>query len=159
MKNLAAILIIILSIIVAEAQQSNQFKIDSLKNELTIAKEDTNKVHLLLRLSESYVQSSVDTGIAYAQQALDLAKKVNFQEGILSAEGTLSTLFAVSGNYPLGLDHAFKTLALAKKSFPLEVPWALALVFWCNYYLGEYKNALKYTLENLKLGHSSYGWR
>ena len=166
MKNLAAILITILSITVAEAQQSNQFHIDSLKNELTIAKEDTNKVHLLLRLSESYVQSSVDTGIAYAQQALDLAKKVNFQEGILYAEGTLSTLFAVSGNYPLGLDHAFKTLALAKKNFPLAVPWAYALVFWCYYYLGEYKNALKYTRESMKevkLGTQSwllpYGWR
>ena len=166
MKNLAAILITILSINVAEAQQSNQFHIDSLKNELTIAKEDTNKVHLLLRLSESYVQSSVDTGIAYAQQALDLAKKVNFQEGILFAEGTLSTLFAVSGNYPLGLDHAFKTLALAKKNFPLAVPWAYALVFWCYYYLGEYKNALKYTRESMKevkLGTQSwllpYGWR
>ena len=47
MKNLAAILITILSITVAEAQQSNQFYIDSLKHELTIAKEDTSKVRLL----------------------------------------------------------------------------------------------------------------
>ena len=128
-----------------------------------MAKEDTNKVNLLLTLSNFYVQSSADTGIAYAQQALDLAKKINFQEGILSAEFRLSIALTTSGNYPLGLDHAFKTLALAKKSFPLAEPWALALVFWCNYYLGEYKNALKYTLEFFKLGHSSelfpYGWR
>ena len=87
MKNLAATLITILSITVAEAQPSNQFYIDSLKHELTIAKEDTNKVHLLFRLSAFYVQSSADTGIAYLQQALDLAKKINFQEGILFAEG------------------------------------------------------------------------
>jgi len=163
MKNLAAILIIILSIIVAEAQQSNQFYVDSLKHELTIAKEDTNKVHLLLKLSDFYVQSSADTGIAYAQQALDLAKKVNFQEGILYAEGSLSISLTTSGNYQLGLDHAFKTLALAKKINPLAVPWANALVFWCYYYLGEYNTCLSYTRENLKLADPTwelpFAWR
>src|SRR5688572_2634450 len=162
MKTLAVILITILSINGAKAQQSNQFKIDSLKNELTIAKEDTNKVDLLLTLSQFYVQSSVDTGIAYAQQALDLAEKVNFQEGILYAEGSLSTSLTTSGNYPLGLDHAFKTLALAKKTYPSSVGWANALVFWCYYYLGEYKNALKYHGEAMKLAQPwelPYGWR
>src|SRR5688500_5965177 len=118
MKNLAAILITILSITVAEAQQSNQFYIDSLKHELTIAKEDTNKVDLLLTLSNFYVQSSADTGIAYAQQALDLAKKINFQAGILSAEFRLSIALTTSGNYPLGLDHAFKMLFIAKRINP-----------------------------------------
>ena len=162
MKNLAAALITILSITVAEAQQSNQFYIDSLKHELTIAKEDTNKVDLLLTLSDFYVQSSVDTGIAYVQQALDLAKKINFQEGILSAEGSLSIYLTSSGNYPLGLDHAFKGLALAKKIYPLAVPRSNALVFWCYYYLGEYKNALEYIREAMKLAHPlefPYVWR
>ena len=51
MKNVATILITILSITIAEAQQSGRFYIDSLKSELTIAKEDTNKAKLLIRLS------------------------------------------------------------------------------------------------------------
>ena len=67
MKSLAAILIIILSITVAEAQQSDQFNINRLKHELTIAKEDTNKVHLLANLGYLYSQMYADTGAAYAQ--------------------------------------------------------------------------------------------
>ncbi|WP_276500882.1 tetratricopeptide repeat-containing sensor histidine kinase [Terrimonas pollutisoli] len=163
MKNLAATLITILSITVAEAQQSNQFYIDSLKNELTIAKEDTNKVRLLAGLSYEYVVSSADTGVAYAQQALDLAKKLNFEDGILEAEGGLAWSLTISGNYPLALDHSFKTLSLAKKINPLRVPWAYALVFWCYYYLGEYNTCLSYTRESLKLADTTwelpYAWR
>ena len=162
MKNLAASLITILLIIVAEAQQANQFYIDSLKNELTIAKEDTNKVHQLVRVSSLYFGSSADTGIAYAQQALVLAKKINFEREILRTEGYLAISLIISGNYPLALDHSFKTLSLAKKIDPLYVPWAFSLVSWCYYYLGEYNTCLRYTREAFKLVQPwelPYGWR
>jgi signal transduction histidine kinase len=162
MKKIALTLIIILSITTAKAQPSTQFLFDSLKRELTIVKEDTNKVRILTTLSLIYSQSSADTGIAYAQRALDLAKNINFQQGILEAEGSLSTSLTTSGNYPLGLEHAFKTLSLAKKISPFLVPWAMSLVSWCNYYLGEYTTALKYAREAVKLAQAwelPYGWR
>ncbi len=103
-------------ITIAEAQQSNQFYIDSLKHELTIAKEDTNKIHLLIGLSDSYFFSYADTGVAYAQQALDLSEKLNFEGGILEAEFSLIQSLIISGNYPLAIDHCFKALSLAKKN-------------------------------------------
>ena len=162
MKKIAVTLIIILSITAAEAQQLNRSYIDSLKRELKIVREDTNKVKLLLTLSEAYMPLSADTGIGYAEQALELANEVGFQEGLLYAEGTLSYLLSISGNYPLGLDHAFKTVALAKKVNPIRVPWALSLVSWCYYYLGEYKTALNYTRESVKLAQPwelPWGWR
>jgi two-component system, NtrC family, sensor kinase len=163
MKNLAATLITILSITVAEAQQSNQFYIDSFKHELTIAKEDTNKVYMLTWLSGLYFDYSTDTAVAYAQQALDLAKKINFESGILYAEGTLSWALLLSGNYPLALDHGFKTVSLAKKINPLRVPWAISLVSYCYYSLGEYNTTLKYTREAVRLCDTvweiPFGWR
>ena len=159
MKNSIAIFIMLLSATLAEAQQSY---IDSLKHELTIAKEDTNKVHLLAGLSNLYFGSSADTGVAYAQQALDLAKKLNFGYGIVEAEGALSISLIISGNYPLALDHAFKTLSFSKKINSQLVPWAISLVSWCYYYLGEYSTCLSYTRQAFKLAkpwEMPYGWR
>src|SRR5258705_2625865 len=151
MKKLAVILVTFLSITIAEAQQSEQFFIDSLKHELTLAKEDTNKVRLLVSLTTLYYGPSVDTAIAYAQQALDLAKKINFERGILYGEGILNLSLVTAGNYPLALDHGFKALSLAKKIEPSAIPWAYSLVSYCYYYLGEYSTFLKYTREGLKL--------
>jgi two-component system NtrC family sensor kinase len=163
MKNSTAIFIIILSTSFAEAQQPNiDTNIDSLKHELTLAKEDTNKVRLLVGLSYLYYGPSADTGIAYAQRALDLAKKLNFERGILYAEGNLNLSLVLSGNYPLALDYSFKALSLAKKIDPSAVPWAYSLVSWCYYYLGEYNTCLRYTLEGQKLSKAwelPYGWR
>ena len=67
MKSIAIISTIILSIIFAEAQEINQFKIDSIKHEITIAKEDTNTVNMLLMLSNLYSDARADTAIVYAQ--------------------------------------------------------------------------------------------
>ncbi|MEO6130394.1 MAG: hypothetical protein ABIQ02_01005, partial [Saprospiraceae bacterium] len=159
MKNLAIIFVIILSITVAKAQQST---IDSLKHELTIAKEDTNKVELFISLSYLYINSHADTAVVYAQQALDLSKILNFEEGILYAEGNLGLSLQIAGNYPLALDHSFKALSLAKKINPSLVPWTNSLVAYCYYYLGEYNTFLKYTREVLPLAQAwelPYGWR
>ena len=162
MKSLTVTLIIILSITVAKAQQSNQFYIDSLKHELVIAKEDTNKVNLLVKLSYLYTDSHADTGVAYGEQALDLAEKLNFEKGVLFAEGTLGLSLQIAGNYPLALDHSFKALSLAKKINPSSVPWTTSLVSYCYYYLGEYNTFLKYTLECSKFDLAfdvPFAWR
>jgi two-component system NtrC family sensor kinase len=161
MKKLALTLVIILSITVSEAQQSDQFYIDSLKHELTIAKEDTNKAHILISLADLYFKSHPDT-IIYAQQASDLSKKLNFDEGILEAELALSSSAIVLGNYPLALDHGFKALSLAKKINPSALGGAYALLTYSYYYLGEYTTALKYIQEGIKSsppGDAAYGWR
>ena len=162
MKSLTITLIIILSITVAVAQQSNQFYIDSLKHELTTAKEDTNKVNLLVKLSYLYIDSHADTGVVYAQQALDLAEKLNFEEGVLFAEGTLGLSLQIAGNYPLSLDHSFKALSLAKKIKPSLVPWTISLVSYCYYYMDDYNTFLKYTLDDIpscQAWELPFGWR
>ncbi len=49
------------------------------------------------------------------KKALALAKELNLEAGILKAEGAVAVALMISGNYPLGLDYAFKTLSLAKR--------------------------------------------
>ncbi|MEP6711531.1 MAG: ATP-binding protein [Ferruginibacter sp.] len=152
MKKIAAIFITILSILVAEAQQSNQFYIDSLKHELATAEDDTNKVKLLYSLSNLYALSFEDTAATYAQESLNLAQKINFDRGIFTAEFRLTGSLMISGNYPLALEHGFKFLSLAKKkSDTLNTSIANAVLGECYYYMGEYNTSLKYYRENLRL--------
>jgi len=125
--------------------------IDSVKKVLQTEKEDTNKVNTLLQLAYYYGSTRADTGATYAQVALDLAKKLNFESGIFSAQGTLAISLGFAGNYPLALDYAFKELSLAKKGYRERVPWAYSLVFYNYYYLGEYNTTLKYTREAMIL--------
>jgi signal transduction histidine kinase len=136
--------------------------LDSVKKVLQTEKEDTNKVNTLLGLAGYYAESHADTGVIYAQQALDLAQKLDFESGILYAEGTLAFTLMLAGNYPLGLDHAFKTLYLAKKSNPIARGWAYSTVSYVYYYLGEYKTCLSYTREAMKIVQPfeiAFGWR
>jgi hypothetical protein len=50
--------------------------IDSLKQQLSVARVDTNKVNLLSRLSHEYAWSYPDTSIQYAQQALSISETI-----------------------------------------------------------------------------------
>ena len=88
MKNVFFIFSVLLLIgIKANAQVYN---IDSLKQQLAYAREDTNKLFLLSRISYSYTWSYADTSIMYAEQALELAQKLNYEQGIASSQGQMS---------------------------------------------------------------------
>jgi signal transduction histidine kinase len=136
--------------------------LDSVKKVLQTEKEDTNKLKTLFALIGYYAESHADTGVIYSQQALDLAEKLDFEEGILDAEGTLSISLTIAGNYPLGLDYAFKTVSLAKKINPVRRSWAYSLISYNYYYLGEYNTCLSYTREAIKIAQPfeiAFGWR
>ncbi len=161
MKTLSITVGIILSITVAQAQQPNQLYLDSLKHELTIAKEDTSKVYILISLN-NLIFASLPDSVIYAQQALDLSKKLKFDEGILEAEIALSSSAILLGNYSLALDHGFKALSLAKKINPSALGSTYALLTYSYYFLGEYTTCLKYIQEGIKSsppGDAAFGWR
>jgi serine phosphatase RsbU (regulator of sigma subunit)/Tfp pilus assembly protein PilF len=54
----------------------NQHLVDSLKNVVAIAKDDTNKVKLFYALGGQYRYTKIDTAIYFYQQALDVAEKI-----------------------------------------------------------------------------------
>src|SRR4051812_43789136 len=81
---------------------------DSLKQKLVSAKEDTNKVWLLIKLARLYPWSYPDSGILYSQQALQLAQKINSIDGQIVSYGILAEAFSGKGNYPTALEAALK---------------------------------------------------
>jgi len=137
--------LIILSIVAHITALAQPAAIDSLKNELVIAKEDTTKVWLLYELSNRYTWSYADTSMLYAQRGMDLAQKLNFKRGIELGYHHICGALTTLGNYPLALEYAFKTLSLAEQR---DSNWAMAFsnlnVAMCYRELGDYQNALIY---------------
>jgi signal transduction histidine kinase len=130
---------------------------DSVKKVLETQKADTNKIFTLISLSNSYQLYYPDSGLTYAQQALDLAEKLHYEYGIFWSEVALSNVFSILGNYPLELDYGFKTLSLAKKmNTPLEIGQAFGILSDCYYNLGEYNTSLQYRHEVIKIVEQSF---
>lgn len=88
---------------------------DGLKQQLSAAKDNTDKVDLLFNLSNSYLLSYADTSAYYAKQGVLLAGKINYKIGEISCMHMLCVSLANLGNFTSALDFGFKSLTLAKK--------------------------------------------
>jgi len=143
-RNIVLFCILLLPSLMTYGQQLGN--IDSLKEILHEQKNDTNKVKLLYNLSFSYVAGSyADTALVYAQQALDLAEKLNDEPGIFWSEITLCESLAILGNHPLALEHSFRALALAEKSGDtLKLCFGNGNLAACYYHMGDYNTSIKY---------------
>lgn len=96
----------------AEAQKQGQARIDSLLMQLPNTKEDTNKVILLNDLCFTSYSINPDEGLRYGNLALELAKKLNWKQGIANATGRIGTNYFGKADYPKTLEHWLKALQL-----------------------------------------------
>ena len=94
-KNLSIILISFLLVLNLNAQE--RLVVDSLKSAITAAKQDTTKIHQLLKLADVYSQFHEDTTILYLKQALHLARELD------------SPLWKARIFNELGIHYAFKS--------------------------------------------------
>jgi len=154
LKALLSLLFLFFSFIRISAQQESYA--DSIRQKLASAKEDTNKVWLLINLGGVYQWSYPDSGILYAQAALDLAQKLNFSAGEINAYGTAVEAFSGKGNYPKALEASLKQLELSEKSGDsVSIVWAYASIGSVYYYSNDYERALYY-FSKLKLNRAIF---
>lgn len=119
--------------------------IDSLKKDLKTQLSDTAKIYTLVDLSHYYQQFYPDSSLMYAQQALALAKKLEYEDGIFWSVASINSALIYTGNYPLELDYAFKALSLSKKiNKPRSTGYAYGMLSDYYYNLGEYSTSLQY---------------
>jgi class 3 adenylate cyclase/lipopolysaccharide biosynthesis regulator YciM len=83
---------------------SQTLPVDSLKALLPTSKEDTTKVDLLLQVSKSYLNSEPQLAIGFAEEANQLATKLNFQRGIAVSFKNLGIAYYQQGKYIEALD-------------------------------------------------------
>ncbi|HEY1870224.1 MAG TPA: tetratricopeptide repeat protein, partial [Chitinophagaceae bacterium] len=120
--------------------------IDSLKELLTISKEDTNKVWLLNSLSRKYLFYDPDSAVQYAHEGLSLAKELNFEKTLTESElfWSLSFAYSILGDYPNALKYWSQCIKVSTEIHSMDqLTWAYAIL--CDSYRdqGNYPEALK----------------
>ncbi|HWR33753.1 MAG TPA: hypothetical protein VN451_09510, partial [Chitinophagaceae bacterium] len=143
--------IIILLLLSYSANSQNRQKTDSVLNLLSVEKrEDTIQVRRLIRVAQLYVTMKPDSTIYYADLALKLSKKLNYNWGKAYAYRTFSSGFKVIGDFPL----AFQFLQRAKDIFikTKDHKRLSDLEFVevnLNFAQGEYRQAIDYYLRRI----------
>src|SRR5690606_5382164 len=116
MKNIFFfLLILLLPLFMADAQAQNN-TIDSLQTLLKKAKPDTTKVNILNGLSEhaGWRINQNDVCIDYAQEALSLAKKIDFKDGMARSYNNIGNGEAGKLDFQEALNNYFTALELYK---------------------------------------------
>ncbi len=88
---------------------------DSLKKVLSVEKEDSIRVNILLALSQNYFSSGPEEAINYAVQAKNLASKIEYTIGLAHAYKYIGIAYYMQGNYLASIDNYENSLAIFKK--------------------------------------------
>ncbi len=94
------------------AQNNPQQQIDSLTNVLKTAKEDTNQVNTLIRLSAVYRHTDINKCIAIAEKMATLSEKINFKKGIARAIHLQGLVDYSKGDFGKAKEKYTKALAI-----------------------------------------------
>ena len=118
--------------------------IDSLKRELKKAKEDTNKVKLLINIADNYYNLNLKTARNYANQSLKLATKLNYTHGRVSSLNLIGSTYDDQGEYNLALESFKKSLRVPNNTNSFDL--AQLYVGLGNIYLtkADYAQAINY---------------
>jgi two-component system, NtrC family, sensor kinase len=111
---------------------------------------DTNAVWRLIDSSNIYSFYRTDTGMALAQQALNLARSIGFKRGEVEALETEGEAFHFMGDFPNALRMQFQALELGReiKDRVLEAE-TLGFIGIVYNELGQYRQALQYLVPAL----------
>ena len=94
------------------AQKQGQALIDSLIAELKLARDDTNKVTMLRRLSFKYSTINPNEGIKYAKVGLELAEKLSWEKGLAYCHNAMGTNYKAKADYSSAVEHYNKALKI-----------------------------------------------
>ena len=93
----------------------NQTHIDSLKHQLNKERQDTNRVAIMLKLYQAFLDNSKpDSAQVFAEKALDLATKIHYPKGEFEALITLLGHHRGKGDSPKAFLYGFKALRMAE---------------------------------------------
>ena len=124
--------------------QAQQPKIDSLKNRLLTEKEDSNRVTLLWKLAQQYQSFKPDTSLVLSEEALLLARRIQFTEGESRSLALLAASQYLLGDYPKALSNYMQKLRIEEKKQPRNFASALNNIGLIYILLADYPKALSY---------------
>lgn len=151
----AFILLIALASNRSFAQNSGMERIDSIKNQLSYIKNDTQKVMLFNSLSAAYKGTNPIEGIKYGNLGLALASKMELQSGIADAYNSIGLNHFAKSDYVSALEYYNKALAIVERDGKIkrasEIIGNISLVYLAK---GDYAKALDANFKSLKISES-----
>jgi len=144
-----SILLFIVAVALRHIAAAQNNSIDSLQAVLKTAAEDTSKVNSLNLLSYELLYSNTDTTILLANQAKDLAEKLNYSRGAASAYLRLGQAYNNLGSYDQSQLNLSKALAFSTDK--LTTAKIYVNIGINHYEMSNYPEALKYHFDALKI--------
>ena len=155
MKNRPHIFLIIISVLLlfkGEVFAQNQKQIDSLKQIITLAKQDTNKVITLLELGDQYEHNKPDSALVYYHRALDISKQFKSQKLIAKCSRYIGIIYYYQGFYTKAIDYHIKSLNAYKIIGDKKgISGSYNNIGLVYEYQGAYTKAISYYLKSLKI--------
>jgi two-component system NtrC family sensor kinase len=144
------ILLLTLSGITGSAQTPQG--IDTLENQLRFSRNDTERIDIEVRLCYLYHLGNGDSSILYGNQAVELARKIHYPEGEISALSFMALSMEQLGNYPRTLQLGFRALQVAHETGLAGYSGpALSAIGTVYMALGDYRKAMSYYQEEESL--------
>jgi len=111
------LLFIFISAVHAAGMAQQDKKTDSLLNAIKNQKEDTGKVNTLNALSRRYSErDNYSLSNKYAEDAILLARKLNFKRGLILSYANLGLNNEAQGNYPAAMNDFLNMLKYAEET-------------------------------------------
>jgi signal transduction histidine kinase len=96
-------------------QKKGQELLDSMLRVLPQAGEDTNKVKLLVSISQLYLSVNPRDGFGYADSGMVLAQKISWKKGMANLNNVLGLLTGDTGNNTAARDYFQKSFVINKE--------------------------------------------
>ncbi len=153
--------IIIVALSCCGASGFTQLNIDSLKNLISAGnKEDTTQVERLLEISMAFIYDKPDSGIYYANNALQLSQKMDYPYGQAKAYQQLVEAYLVLGDYAQSMQYSLQALNLYRQIKRTAEADGMSSYLGDIYMaVGDYKKALQYYFEARKMFETNGGVR
>ena len=132
--------------------KSGNNKLDSMLALLEKAKDDTNKVKLLVKISMEYLNANPDKGIEYAEKALKMGEKLNWKYGISDAYKCMGNNYFGKSDYKSALMYYQKSLKINEMlGDKFRIAVSLGNIGVMLFRLSDYPRALDTLQKALKL--------
>ena len=129
--------------------------IDSLNNLLKTAKEDSNKVTLLIKLSTFSNNINPAEALNEGKLALQISKEINWEKGFIKSYTSIANAYGCMSDYPNALKYSQAGVEMAEKIGDKKLEIGLLLAAGNAYWrLTDYAKAVEYYQKALKLSQN-----
>jgi len=147
------LLLLLFLYIESSGQKKGQDLVDSMLQILPNMKEDSNKINLILQMSEQmYYLSKMNDGISYLEKGLAIAEKLNWKKGIGDCYLNLGNFVGDTGNIAGARSYFEKSLEINRElNDRLNIITCLNNIGRGYQFESDFPHAVNYFFEALKL--------